>query len=427
MKRAVLKQIDPTSPLALGRGAARSGPLGMLALAACTLGGLAGCNTEPPGTSARAPYRDGWVTEVDQAFDHTDAEGVPLIFDITIGGRETNDNLANRGDIIVNFDGPADRILVEMRRFTFAATDDEAETDFDHLLPSAYTSPGVPPQQDPEDNCIKAADDPDQSWQNGCEFRVYYDGLSQLKRSGADIRVTLPADYNFKINVNTQDNIEEEDYLNRGNVCMSNLFGSATIETESGKIWASLARNVLPAPKCTLDEVAACENWTEEDDMGNMVPAPWAPECDCIAVGANGEFGRLEAKSREETAADIVIDMPAELWASVKAENTGAGQEESGEHCDADVSGLASFVPNETGNDSPWEAFGNVNYPGESAIAGAGYSIVASSKSCEPVAYTEQPDDFAGVGKGDEQTSEERGNVRVCTDCITQSCDELIP
>ncbi len=393
--------------------------LAMLALVACA-GGGSGCTQEPPGTSQRSPFRDDWRVAADQAFEHTLADGTAQIFDITIGGREENDNFANRGDIIVNFDGPENRILIELRRFTFATTEDAAELDYEDLSLWAYTSdPGRPQDQDPADDCIMSG------WQNACEVRVYFDGLSQLKRSGADIRVTMPPSYRYRVTAKTQDNIEEEDYLNRGNVCIDNLFASASVEVESGKVWATLAREVTEAPKCSLEQIDKCENWTVENENGEMVPAPWAPECDCIAVGG-GEFGRLEINSREETAADIVVDVPKGLWASVKAENTGDSQEAAGEHCEATIE-LADFVPNDTGNDSPWEAFGNVNYPGEPAIAGAGFSIVASSKSCEPVAYTEHPDDFVGTGKGEEQSSEERGNVRVCTDCITQSCNELIP
>lgn len=393
--------------------------LGMWTLAACAGGGGGGCTQEPAGTSQRAPYRDDWRVAADQAFVHTTADG-PQIFDITIGGREENDNFANRGDIIVNFDGPTDRILIELRRFTFTTNEDEAGADFEDLsLWASDSSPSTPTPPEMEEDCVNGG------WKNACEVRVLYDGLSQLERSGADIRVTLPADYRYKLNVITQDNVEEEDYLNRGNVCISNLFASAAVEVESGKVWTTLARDLTEAPKCSQEQIDACESWTVEDDMGNVTPAPWAPECDCIAVGG-GEFGRLEINSREETAADITVDMPGGVWASVKAENTGDSQEASGEHCEAKIE-LANFMPNETGNDSPWEAFGNVNYPGEPAIAGAGFSVVASSKSCEPVAFTENPDDFVGVGKGEDQASEERGNVRICTDCIAQSCNDLIP
>jgi hypothetical protein len=393
--------------------------LGMLALVACAAGPGGGCGEQQDPSPDRSPFRDSWEAVADQAFEHTASDGTPQIFQLTIGGREDNDNFANRGDIIVNFDGPANRILIEMRRFTFNTNEDAAQTDFDDLSLWAYTTaPAKPQSQDPADDCVASG------WQNDCEVRVYFDGQAQLKRSGADFRVTLPADYRYGINVVTQDNVEEEDYLNRGNVCISNLFASATVEVESGKVWTTLAREVTPAPTCSAEEIEACETWTVEDDMGNVTPAPWAPECDCIAV--NGVFGRVDIKSREETAADITVDMPSGLWASVKAENTGMGQEASGEHCDATIE-VADFVPNETGNDSPWEKFGNTNFPGEPAIAGAGFSVVASSKSCEPVAFTEDPEDFVGVGKGEEQSSEERGNVRICTDCITQSCNDLIP
>lgn len=394
--------------------------LGLWALAACAGGGSGGCTNEPPGTSQRSPFRDDWQPVVDQAFEHTASDGTPQIFELTIGGREENDNFANRGDVIVNFDGPPNQILIEMRRFTFNTGPDAADVDFENLALWASDSPPKgPTQPEMEDDCITGG------WRSGCEVRVVYDGLSQLARAGADLRVTLPPDYRYKLNVITQDNIEEEDYLNRGNVCVSNLFASADIEVESGKVWATLAADVTPAPKCSQDQIDKCENWTVDDGMGGTVAAPWAPECDCIAVGG-GEFGRLEINSREDTAADITVDMPSGLWASVKAENTGEMQEEAGDHCDATVD-LQDFMPNETGNDAPWEKFGNVNYPGPPAIAGAGFSVVASSKSCEPVAFTEDPQDFVGTGKGEDQTSEERGNVKVCTDCITQTCDDLIP
>lgn len=410
MKR-VLKKLVPRKSIPA---------LGLWALAACAGGGGSGCNNDTDDGSARSPFRDDWRVVADQAFEHTAADGTPQIFDLTIGGREENENFANRGDVIVNFDGPANRILIEMRRFTFNTNQEAADVDFEKLaLWASDAPPGGPTQPEEEDDCIVGG------WRTGCEVRVLYDGLSQLARSGADLRVTLPPDYRYKLNVITQDNIEEEDYLNRGNVCVSNLFASASIEVESGKVWAALAPEVTPAPKCSQEQIDKCENWTVEDENGDMVAAPWAPECDCIAVGG-GEFGRLEINSREETAADITVDMPSGLWASVKAENTGEMQEEAGDHCEATVD-VQGFTPNETGNDAPWEKFGNLNYPGPPAIAGAGFSVVASSKSCEPVAFTENPDDFVGTDKGKDQTSEERGNVKVCTGCITQTCDDLIP
>ena len=271
---------------------------------------------------------------------------------------------------------------------------------------------------DAEDDCLASG------WQNDCEVRVYYDGLSQLRRSGADIRVTLPADYRQRINVVTQDNTEDEDYLNRGNVCISNLFASADIETESGNVWVSLAPDAYPAPKCSPAQIEACETWTVEDDMGNEVAAPWAPECDCIAVGG-GEFGLLSIDNRDDSSSNIMVDVPANLWTSINGQNKGDSQEASGDHCEANVT-VPNAIADDTGNDFPWQAKFNANYPGEPAIMGAGFTIQASSNACGPVAATESPSDFVGLGMGDTQESGERGNIEVCSDCIVQSCDELI-
>ncbi len=397
----------------------RHTPMVMSTFALALLVGVTGC-PEPPNTGGdRSPYRDEWQTVADQDFIHIGADGVAQIFTMTIGGRESNDNFANRGDVIVNFDGPANHILVEMRRFTFSPSQESADDDFDALSLWAFTSSlGRPQDQDAEDDCIASG------WQNDCEVRVYYDGLSQLRRSGADLRVTLPPDYRQRLTVITQDNVEDEDYLNRGNVCVSNLFASADIETESGNVWVQLARDAYPAPKCTPEQITACEEWTNEDEMMNPVPAPWDPACNCIAQV--GEFGLLSIDNRDETSSDIIVDVPATLWTSINAQNKGESQEEAGEHCEAVVT-VPNAEADDTGNDFPWQAKYNANYPGEPAIKGAGFTVQASSNACGPVASTESPADFVGTGNGDEQASSERGNIEVCSDCIVQSCNELIP
>lgn len=372
----------------------------------------------PPFT--RQPFRDEWRVEADLAFIHTDASGVPLIDTLVIGGVETLDNFANRGDVIVNFDGPANRILVELRRFTFTTDQEAAEIDFADLSLLAYAAPLARPQdQSPADDCLASG------WQEGCEIRVYYDGISQLRRSGADIRVTLPSDYHQRITVITEDDDEEGDYENRGNVCISNLHASAEVALENGNVWVSLAPDATPAPKCSAEQIEACEQWTVEDDMGNQIPAPWAPECDCIAIGG-GEFGRLEISNTEASASNVVVDVPGGLWAAIHAESLGAAQDAAGEHCDATAT-VPAFVPNDYGNDFPWQVYGNASYPGGPAIIGAGYSIDASSSECGPVRSTEQPEDYVGPQNQAMQATDERGNLEICTGCITQTCDELVP
>ncbi len=377
----------------------------------------ASCDTGGDGTQERMPFRDGWQVEADVDFIHTTADGLQ-IFDLAIGGRESNDNFANRGDVIVNFDGPANKILVELRRFTFATNEDAAQNDFDNLSLWAYTSAlGRPQDMSAEDACDEGA------WQNGCAARVYYDGLSQLQRSGADIRVTLPPDYRYQLSITTEDNVADDDYFNRGNVCVSNLNASVDIETKSGNAWVTVARETTPAPKCSQQQIDDCENWTVKDEDDNDVPAPWAPECPCIAVGG-GEFGRVFFENRDDSASNVTVDVASTLWTSIRTENRGEMQQAQGDHCDAliEVPGAALEA-----QDFPWRLNGDVNFPGEPAIKGAGFAIQTFSNNCSPVAYTEEPGDFVGVGRGQEQESEERGNVRVCTDCITQSCNDLIP
>jgi len=380
-----------------------------------------GNGNEIDGSDDRKPFRDGWRVAADVDFIHTDlSDGLALIVDLTIGGRETNDNFANRGDIIVNFDGPDDRILIELRRFTHTTTLERAEEDFERLSLWAFSSsPGRPQDQDVEDDCTAGG------WQGGCDIRVYYDGLSQQDRAGADIRVTLPADYRRQINIVTEDNIGDDDYFNRGDVCVSNLFASVDIETESGNVWVSLADGTTPSPRCSADQIQACEDWTVDDESGNQVPTPWAPECDCIAVGG-GEFGRVAIENRDSSSSDVTVEMPEGLWASIRAENKGATQSQAGEFCEAGID-VDNIELDPTSEDLPWNAFAHANFPGEPAIRGAGFSVLAVSNECSPVAHTDAPEDFVGTGHGDEQESTERGNIVVCTDCITQTCDELIP
>ncbi|MEM9454609.1 MAG: hypothetical protein AAGF11_10550 [Myxococcota bacterium] len=400
---------------------------------ALTLAGvlMSGCPGTDDGGTDRTPFRDEWRVAADQPFDHTgtNADGDPVaqIFQLTIGGRESNNNFANRGDVIVNFDGPADRILVEMRRFTFAANEEAAEEDYEDLVLWAYnaSSVGRPQDQEEEDNCNSVdANGVPAGWINDCDVRVYFDGQNQLRRSGADLRVTLPPDYRQDFSVITQDNVEDDNYFNRGNVCISNLFASAQVETESGNVWVSLDPEIYEAPKCSPDQIANCEEWTVEDEMGEDVPAPWASECSCISQGG-GQFGQLQVDNRDNNSSDITVDIPGGLWTSITAQNQGMMQTEAGDHCDALVS-VPNAEADTTGNDFPWQAKFFTNYPGESAIRGAGFNIQVISSECGPVAYTESPEGYVGMG-GEDQVSAERGNIEVGTGIITQTCDQLIP
>ncbi|MEX1366114.1 MAG: hypothetical protein AB1Z98_23515 [Nannocystaceae bacterium] len=363
------------------------------------------------GGAERQPYRDQWRIEAEVAFDHTGPDGEVLIGQLGIGGPLTNDNFANRGDVIVKFDGAPGRILVEMRRFTHTTSLDNAMRDFDDLSLWAFAAPlGRPQDLDAEDDCTQGA------WQDGCEVRVYYDGLSQLSRSGADLRVTLPADYRYQLDVQTQDDVADDDYFNRGDVCIDGLFASASVTADSGNVWVRLSPSSTPTPTCSDSQIAACEGWTSDDGQA----APWDPACGCTSHGA------LDVATREANASNITVDLPSALWASIRAESSGDGQQIDGQHCEARLE-LPSLEYDVIGNDFPWQASAASSYPGEPAIGGAGYFVSLESRACGPVAHTDDPEDFVGAGLGDLQESELRGNLRVCDGCITQGCNDLIP
>jgi hypothetical protein len=405
--------------------------LGLL-LGSITL--VAGCPQDPSGTSEQAPRRDDWRLVINQPFPVFDAAGLLVIGDITIGGREENDNFANRGDVIVQY-ADTTFISVEMRRFTMAGNESIAEDDFDALQIWAYdssSSPKRPEDMDEEDNCR----DPDQGlpWRTGCEIRVYYDGKNQIERAGADLRVTLPRDWIGELEVTTEDNAEDSDYHNRGNVCVSGLPGPADIGLGNGVAYVIVADNASEIPTCPAADQAAC------DMVG------WDPSCPCLGGSPPHTFASTKVSSHDASAADVIVDVPpAPFWSAVNLTNEGPNQMKGGTGnvcadgpglcCTAtvDLATVGTYLLDEiaVGTEAtrnPWRNKGFINYPGEPAVAGAGYNIQLTSKDCQAITSTEDPDAFLGKGLGIEQPTEERGNLTVCSGCLrTTSCDDLLP
>jgi hypothetical protein len=392
-----------------------------------------GCAEDNPGSSSLAPFRDGWVTEFEGRFPYLDDEGAPQISSIIIGGTLSAQNFANRGDVIVLFED-TNNIKVEMRRFTMAGNDVLAKDDFDALHAWAYNasgSPKKPEDMNEEDNCIAFSGSGDPlPWQDGCRIRVYYEGLSQLDRAGADLRVTLPAIYRHTIEVVTSDADIDSDYHNRGNVCVQNLNASADIDLGNGEAFVILAPDITPMPTCTAAGIADCESF------GTDGSEAWSSMCQCINA-EGGEFGRIKIDSLAAAAADIIVDVPPALWAAINLENQGDGQmrqppgDSCGGRCDATVQVQGNYeIDPVVGDDStrdPWRNKGFLNHPSPAAIQGAGYSIQLTSDDCAPVSTTEQPSGFVGPNNGSEQEIRERGNIKVCSDCIRgKSCDQLI-
>lgn len=404
---------------------------------------LAACGDNGGGGSPEIlPFRQSdWTVEAQVPFEHTLEDGTVNIGNLQIGGRLTggsNKNYANRGDVIVLFDGPEGVITVEFRRFTAAANEASAEEDYKALSLWAFnanqSSPLPPDQMDAAALCNDEAT----GWLNNCAIRVYYDGLTQLARAGADIRVTLPPSYVRNVSVITEDNDDDAAYFNRGNVCVQDTRGTIDVALQSGQAFVKVAQDAKTAPLCSDDFIARCESWPCEPGEGTCLvdeemvdegSQAWGSDCPCVSQV--GEFGRVKVDTHDSAAANINIDVPANLWASITAKNEQMGQDSSDpeKHCTVDVSGLPGFMELEGGgNDFPWEKRGQINYPGAPAVAGAGYSVQAFSANCEPVPSTEDPDDYVGAANGSEQDSTEHGNITICSGCLaSSSCDQLLP
>lgn len=377
-----------------------------LALAASV---AAGCGSDGDEDRPYRPFREAWADALIRPFVHT-TDGTAQIHELTIGGRTFNKNFANRGDVIVLFDGAPDEIHVEMRRFTFATGEDEAQDDFDDLGLWAYNAdisqPKLPGQMDPDTSCGEA-------FRDGCGIRIYYDGMDQPLRSGADLRVHLPPDYTGKVEIFTEDSIEQDGYSNRGNICVQDVLGSVSAELASGVAFVTVADEAQVMPRCPADDIAACNAWTDL----NGDPDPWGAECPCVF--AEHTFGQVDVRA-EGSPATMIADVPAELWTSLNAETRTDPLLETG--CAAQIS-----VPNvelaPEFADQVAKALGEANAP-SGAVAG-GYTTSLISGACAPVTYTEHPQDY---DPGADQAIEARGDVEVCSNCIRDlTCADLLP
>ena len=337
---------------------------------------------------SQEPFRDEWRVDHEGPLGAFDETGAPRITSIAIGSSlGWQDNFVNRGDVVVEFD-PAqdDTIRIELRRFTFAANEEEAADIFAKLELWANRnldgSPKMPSGVADADRCAGiAADDKPRAWQDECAILLYYNGQSQLARAGADIRVTLPATYRERISIATADNVIEDSYPNRGNVCVRGLRGSADIELQNGLAFVSIASDAEPS--------------------------------DVTAV-----------RSLEESSAGITVDVPSDLWTSIDA-HMQSERDIEGNPCPTVVVGLpdVEYAPDHPALSR--HVIGDANRPTD-AQAGAGYGVQVSSAACDPVASVESPPEW-----NEEETEpepESRAGLVVCSGCIAdQACDALLP
>ena len=399
----------------------------LLALATLLALGVAtaACNNTKPGVTEKFPFRDAWRTEIDTDFPYLDGDGKAQITSILIGGRTFSDNFANRGDVVVKFTGPDNRIKVEVRRFAFAPDVDGAKAEFDKLWLWAYAeSPTSPKPPKPDDDSLEPPPDPadeslncENGWMDGCGIRMYYYGQAQPSRAGADIRVTLPASYRHKVDIVTEDNAFDDDYLDRGNVCVENANQSAlSTTTESGRVYILTSPDLTPGPLCTQTQIEACETWTDDNDN----PAAWDPQCPCQS------FGSLNLSTFDAGAANITADIPATLWASMNLKNDDSP--EAAGDCTATIDPALNPEIDPTTADVPYKTRGEINHPSDAAIQGGGFNIQMSSAQCAVIAYTEDPNDYVGKDNSADQPEEVRGNLEVCSGCLSgMSCEDLLP
>jgi hypothetical protein len=360
------------------------------------------------------PFRDDWRVEHEGAFEGLDDSGEPRILGMTIGTPDPfGDNFLNRGDVIVDFTGEPGTIRVELRRFTFACDDSAAADVFAKLSLWAYdestATPKRPAEMDPASDCR----DGEGGWRDGCAIYVYYDGQNQLERAGADIRVTLPPDYRQSLDILTSDNIVEDSYPNRGNVCIDGLHGSADIELASGIAHVRMAADATPAPACPPDKVADCTDVGDPTTIAASEGA-WSKNCACATQLM---MGSVSIEADAPYAADIVVDAPADLWASITAENEAGGG--GADTCPVAIEDYGgAFVPDAAQHDpaEPWRLIGDANRPSEAALAGGGYAVHLVSAACDPVAAVESPD--AWEPDVEVPSAETRGFISLCSGCL---------
>jgi hypothetical protein len=422
--------------------------LGLAALTACS---------EPPPTSGElSPFRGDWETVADYPLNDGGVSAVDGITEISIGGVQTGNNFANRGDVEVYFVDTAkevpgigvvrDHVIIQMREFTFAADETEAQADFDNLDPWMYPGSGSPSAPDnfmegyDECNprgpngelalngecagsgaaCLYDADCGGEAgscvptdilgWADQCQVRVYWKGQNQKLRVGADFRVFMPAAYEGRVNIVTEDNVQEaQNYPDLSDITIVDLAGTAFIDSDAANIDIRLSDAVEPVPVCDAMMQQECL------DMG------WTPMLTCATVCT--DFGRVQIRPRGQQPIEINIDAPSSLWMTAKLTNTLPGLTADDE-CKVDIGGeipegaMASCGDFGTcecldcESNLPFKRRVEINKPSIDSISGLGYSIDVESGDCAEKEFVTGPDDFMAP------MTDLRGNLTLCSGCL---------
>jgi hypothetical protein len=328
---------------------------------------------------SRRPFRDEWREEL-----VLPAEGLRRL---VIGGQPSQDNFANRGDIELRYVEDSADIRVELQRFTMAGDVNEAHDAFARMSLWAYAraTPEPPNEAIADSACELGGAD-------FCHLRTYYDGLIQPLRDGANIRVSLPRGWPGALELETEDNLHEGGYPDRGDILVDGLAGALHAILDSGRARVRLDPFYDDYPGCPNND--AC------------VEQGLAPGCGC------SDFGNVRIEARSGQAAQILVDAPPSLYYTVLLQNEDPILElgcsvtidcEAFESCELD--------PNHV--DNPAIEWASLNDPGEPALPDSGIRIDLRSGACAMIEHAEAPVDyFEGAA------SQVRGSVELCSGCL---------
>ncbi|GEM_PF-1234248 len=423
------------------------------ALSILSFGLSLGCDSVT-ANEQNLPLDEEWVTVIDNViFPYTqDFVKKPyetnLVNTLNIG-RRTGSNLVNRGHVEViyskEFNGKADpnnmpNIKVEMRRFTTAHDDNDAKAQMEKTKLYAFTaapSDKVPDESYEDKRCEQPwVPSPDNYtvWPDGCFLTVYYDGLTQPLRDGADLRVTVPAAWRGKLNINTSDNIQDTPYPRRSNVTVTDLAGSVEVEFDEGVANIRLADDFLEVTNCTAEDIQTCRDvgWNLADAMscstaegkddptclGLDKEADCAANENCVWNGCpckSDNFATIKVSSSSNRSGNITVDMPPGIWATARLQNQDSALSPASDPgCTAKVEcgDFTSCDIDAAGSEMPWEIVAELNDLGDDNIAGSGVQITAVSATCGYVEVAEDPEDW------DNGEVVARGNINLCSGCL---------
>jgi hypothetical protein len=328
--------------------------------------------------SGRGPYRDIWREEL--------VLPAAALWRLIVGGRLTNDNFANRGDIeILHVEGNT-QIVVQLQRFTFASSAEQAEDAFARMSLWAYALAEV---QRPDEAI--ASDACGSSEADHCQLRTYYDGLFQPSRDGANMRVILPRGWTGELELVTEDNLLEGDYSDRGDVLVDGLAGKLSVELDSGRARVRLDSSYEHYPGCPAND--------------SCVEAGMGPDCGC------SEFGYVRIEARDGQAADIVVDVPSQNYYSAMLHNDDP-QLELGCSVEIDCESFPDCALDPDFEDAVSIEQAAINDPGPPAVAGSGIHVDLHSGACAMIDHAEAPVDWI-----EGEATEVRGSIRLCSGC----------